>query len=221
MATPLSIALHPEEVALGASLIVAAAGAVRRGGGVVAAWDFFHATNVPTRTDVAVAAMLQMAAAQLDVPCVCFRFRSQPLARALGLVPARGRLTDGEDGLLFEPALAALAADVAAGAAALVVSNGLRTGFAPQAPAPFLPGVLRLRPCEREVLDSREDAFAESGFPTLVVSDRVNANGRSAHEGLELCARLAARLASDLQAVERPPPRLDPTGGLESAPRSR
>lgn len=38
---PLIIAIHPNEVALGAALIVAAAGAVRHGNsGICAAWDF-------------------------------------------------------------------------------------------------------------------------------------------------------------------------------------
>jgi len=99
--------------------------------------------------------------------------------------------------LEFDPALALLAADVAAGGFGLIVSNGLPTHLIPETKASFRPGILRLHPCTRgKSPDSTPDVLAKAGFPTLAVSDTAATGARSAHEALELCAQLAAHMAA-------------------------
>lgn len=195
---PFVIAIHPDEVDLGAALIVAAAGAVRRdGGGVVAAWDVFH-TNVPLPTERAVEAMLTAAEATLACPCACFSFLDRPRPRAPGLVSADAVFDEDWRELAFEPALAALDADVAAGGLGLAISNGVALRSLGREAA-FRPGILHLRPCRPgDEVYRTKDVFTRGGFPTLVVSDTVVPGGISAHEGLEWCARLAAHMAADL-----------------------
>jgi len=202
MAAPLVIAIHPDEVALGTALILAAADAVRRGGGLVAAWEYVHAATPFDGvgwTEEAVGEMLGAAVATLACPSACLRFAARPEVRTPGVVPAPAVPVRDNDGLLFAPTLAVLAADVAAGALGLIVSDGQRVLSAPDAKAPFAPGVLRLHPSYHGVgWHTEHDAFAEAGFPTLLVSTSVVPNRYSAHEALELCAGLAARMAEDL-----------------------
>jgi len=194
--TPVSINLHPDEVELGATLIVAAAGAVQRpGGGVVAAWDFTHVTDPLYHAEHGVARMCEAAAARLRCPCRCFAFKVLPQNHGSGLIPANpGPWPTG--GLVFEPMLDALAESVRAGDLALVVADGRRTVATAEAMAPLHPGILRFRPCGYgEPLVADLDAFAEAGFPTLVVSSDVVPGRWSAHEVLELSARLADAIA--------------------------
>lgn len=102
-----------------------------------------------------------------------------------------------EGTLVFKPALAALVAEVQAGAGALIVSHGLYTSSAAGHTLPFCPGIiLRLNPCGGDA--SLNDPFAKAGLPTLFISPQVAARTRSAHETLDLCAQLAAAMAAEL-----------------------
>jgi len=194
---PPYFAIHPDEVALGTAFIVAAARAVRRGGGLVAAWDYTHRMEPLLSSDIGVAQMLD---AVPDGPAASFCFRTALGPRSPGLVSALS--TQERGGLFFQPPLNALAAEVQAGGFGLIVSNGLRTlPTDADAQVPFHPGILRINPCSWGARVHDRDIFAHSRFPTLVVSDQVAAGCHSAHEILDSCARLAAYMAADLRAA--------------------
>lgn len=200
MAADLCIHLHPEDVAAGAALIVAAAGAVRQGGGLVAAWDYSHLMTPYYPSEEAAAAMLALAGQRLGCPTSCFQFKTTVHARMPELRPIP-TVPPEEDRLLFEPALAALTAEVAAGAFGLLVSNGMPTFLEPNPAALFRPGVLRLHPGQFGQFSSDDiDVLARTGIPTLIVSSSATPGALSSHELLDCCRLLAARMAEEMWA---------------------
>jgi len=186
------VAISPHEVALGSALIRAAA--TGRGAGLVAAWAHIHLLRPLLFAEQQLIKML--AAVEAVETSSSFCFRTTPGPRTPGLVPHFG---DADEISLFEPTLAILATEVAAGAGALIVSNGLHGEDG--APPIRRPGVLRILPCTWDESQDEHDVFAQAGFPTLVISPDVVPHSRSAHEILELCAQLAAHLAVEPPAA--------------------
>jgi len=202
---PPVILLHSDEVAFGTALIQSAIRAVcRDGGGLVAAWDLTHTMPPQISAEAAVARML----AGVDGAgrsSTCFCFRSTPGVRRPGLVPPHSSEMEQDSWRRFEPSLAVLAAEVAAGGLGLLVSIGPPPHADTDAKMPFRPGILRFYPSTSTWDSTDSPVFGEAGFPTLIVSPQVEKVGRSAHERLELCTRLATYMAEDLRRF-RPPP---------------
>jgi len=192
---PFLICLHPDEVAIGAALIVAAAGAVQRpGGGVAAAWGLYPLYQA----ERGMAAMCQAAAAHLRCPCRCFAFQADPQLVTLGPVPPPVRWPKG-GGRSFDPTLSRLATEVGGGALGLLMDDGWGTASDPRTKVSFRPGILHL--CPSYPGDSPTgvgDAFVEAGFPTLIVSAEVPLRRWSAHEVLDLSAQLVETMTKAL-----------------------
>lgn len=200
------VRIHPDEVALGAALIAAAAAAVRLPlGKMVVAWECTHTQLPVDPTDLAVRQMLE-AAGQRVGGCDCFRFRMAPEPRIPGpLVPLVAK-SHPPARVRFEPAVRALARSVRVdGAFGVVVSTGLPSYQEPEATVCSRPGILRISPGWPGDDEFRlDDVFAVAGFPTLHVTEDVAFGARSAHEGLELCAWLGDRMAQGVEALRRP-----------------
>jgi len=200
MAAPVLL-LHQDEAALGAALIRAAADAAGCGGGLVAAWAFCHLVPPVLSVELAAAEILTKVAAG-GGPCSGFSFQSEPRGRTPGLIPPPIIAFDGAEPIAFDPALAALADAVDAGAFGLVVSNGLSLDLAPGPKVAYRPGILRLHPRPwGQTSTGDADVFAGAGFPTLVISPEGLSGPRSAHEVLELFAQLTGYMARDRRAA--------------------
>jgi len=199
MPSAFALCLHPDEVATGAALIVAAAEAVRQPQGeVLAAWDYSHTMLPYSPSERGVRAMLGAAAAALDGPQACVRFKAGLSRRAPGLVAAPLSRRPRPGHLNLETVLERLDTTGRAGGLRILVSNDLRNPQFTAVPA-FRPGVLCLYPgLHRESLTAL-DAISRMGFATLMITPDVDLHPRSAHERLELCAALAACMAEGVR----------------------
>lgn len=208
MPRPLTLYLNPQDVATGALLLVAAAGAVRRPQGILlAAWNYYHAMQPHSASELAVRDMLNAAAGAIDTTCACFCFKDEPSRHTSGLVPLPTPNRFPPILSRFPRAIEALATAVCTdGAFAVVVSNGRDALPGAESRPVFRPGILRLNPCGDEVAYATEDVFSELGFPTLTITPYAKRDRMSSHERLELCGQLAARMAEDVRATRESAP---------------
>jgi len=201
MPNPLIVAIHPDDLVAGVALIGAAADTVcPPQGGVVAAWDY---AGLSPLAEDSVDPLLRAATVRLSRPRSCFGLRSAQI-HLPGLVPSAWPAAPPLARSPFAQLVVDLAHEVDAnGALGLIVSMG-SNAIEVQPPPPFSPGILHILPLHGAlaVAFHEHDAFAVAGFPTLTFSRR--ASRLSAHEILDCCGQLAARMAEDLSRSRAP-----------------